>query len=120
MSFTLQCPFLLLVFLLVGGSVMLIKATDNEILCGEESDCQATEKVMTVVNKIYSKLDEKFEKQAEDLKEFKENLDRTLASIIEQQRRHSADLGRHDERLKTHVESPGGVDNLLQSKCNAS
>ena len=66
-------------------------ATDNEILCGEESDCQATEKVMAVVNANYYKLDEKIDKQAEDLKKHLERL--------------SADLFRHDERLKLHVES---------------
>ena len=84
---------------------------------------------MAVVNEIHYKrdehpacpcVDERLDKQAEDLKELKKNLDRNFASISEQLRRLSADIVRHDERLKTHIESPGGVDNLLESKCNAS
>src|SRR6218665_2433940 len=100
MSLTLQCPFLLMVFLLVGGYVMPVQATDNKILCGEESDCQATEKVMTIVNEINHKLDEqeqKLDKQRDDLKELKENLNRNLASIFGHLERLSADPIRHDE-----------------------
>ena len=128
MSLTLQCPFLLMVFLLVGGYVMPVQATDNEILCGEENVCQATEKVMTVVNEINDKLDEqstcpcvdeRLDEQAEDLKILKEILDRNLAStafISKQLETLSADLSRHDERLKALIESPGGVVVLMNNK----
>jgi len=66
---------------------MPVQATDNEILCGEESDCQAIEKVMAAVNENYNKLVEKLDIQTKHLE------------------RLSADLLRHDERLKSHVEA---------------
>ena len=90
------CPSLLPVFLLLGGSVVPVKAFDaqSQIDCPYESGCQA------------------LVKQAEDLKRLKENLDRTLAStafISKQLETLSADLSRHDERLKALIESQGGM-----------
>jgi len=80
-----------------------VKAFDaqSQIDCPYESGCQA------------------LVKQAEDLKRLKENLDRTLAStafISKQLETLSADLSRHDERLKALIESPGGVVVLMNNK----
>src|SRR6218665_1833561 len=97
------CPLLMPVFLLIGGSVVPVKAFDNQthIGCPYYNCCQAMVKLMMAVNETKDKLDENFYKQAEDLKELKVHLERL-----------SVDLLRHDERLKAHNESTP-----LQSKC---
>src|SRR6218665_115678 len=94
-----MCPLLMPVFLLIGGSSVPVKAFDTQTQkdCPYDSGCQAMVKLMAAVNEI----NENFYKQAEDVKELKEHLE-----IL------SADLLRHDERLKAHVEST-----TLQSKC---
>ena len=94
-----MCPLLMPVLLLIGGSAVPVKAFDTQTQkdCPYDSGCQAMVKLMAAVNEI----NENFYKQAEDVKELKEHLERL-----------SADLLRHDERLKAHVEST-----TLQSKC---
>lgn len=122
--------FLLLVFL-TGKDFVLVKATEHTIACGFDTCCQAMAKLMTAVNEINNKLDEKatcaganekVDRQAKDLEEVNDMLDRSLAStaaISKQMERLSADLLSHGERLKAHTETPGSAgsaDKLLQGK----
>ena len=128
---------LLVVFFLIGGSVVPVKAFDTQPQkdCPYESGCQAMVKLMAAVSQISIKLDEqatcpgvneKLDKQEEYLKNLKENFDGNLAAtrvISEKLEKLSADLSRHDERLRAHIETPGaagGAERLLQSKSNAS
>lgn len=96
------CPLLLLVFL-TGGSVLLVKASDHAINCGYDNFCQATQKLMSVVNDVKHHLDELSDKQATDLAELKMNLNRSLASkdVSEKLDRLSAYVrDTHDNQVK--------------------
>ena len=110
---------------------MPVKAINTHIECPDDNGCQAMVKLMAAVSEISKKIDEiatcpgvneKLAKQAEDLKNLKENLDENLAStkvISEKLEKLSADQSRHDEQ----IESPGaggGAEKLLQSKSDAS
>src|SRR6218665_2594626 len=75
------CPLLLLV-VLIGGTVVLVKASDNAINCGYDVSCHATLKLMTAVSDIKNQLHELSGKQATDLEELKVNSNRSLASTV--------------------------------------
>src|SRR6218665_3214150 len=111
-------PLLLLVFL-TGRAVELVKASDNVIRCESDNCCQATQKLMTVVSEMKNQQDERGDEQATDVEELKVKLEKGLASmaaISTQLETLSANLLRHDERLKTHDVSQTDQHKSMQSK----
>src|SRR5688572_15300718 len=112
----LRCNFLLLVFLFVRA-VVLVKASNKAVSCGNDTNCQALAKLMAAVNEINNKLEEpsscpdvhvKLDKQAKDL----EKLNVKLVAISTQLEKHSADLLQHDERFKANDVCPDVNENL--------
>src|SRR6218665_1449287 len=110
------CHFLVLVFL-TSRSTTLGKPADSVLECGEDKCCEILEQLMSTVNEMKNKLDEKLDKQAKDLEELKTDMNKSLATISTQLGRHSTDLLSHDGRLRAHDVSQRNEYQLVQSKC---
>ena len=90
---------------------MLVTASDHAISCGYDISCHATLKLTTAVSEMKKQLDERSGIQAIGLEELKANLNKSLAStaaIFTHLEKLSANLLRHDERLKALEKSMQG------------
>lgn len=103
----------------MGRGIVLGQATE----CGDDLTCAKLAQLISAVSEIKYQLEElatnvneKLNKQAEDLEELKTDLKKTLAStatIFAQLRNHSTYFLSHDEHLEEHDVLQGNEHQLV-------